>query len=66
MFEIAPELKLFRQFNHQFYRLFQKGITKQQTRYRHTQMIHNQALIVVSAIWPPAPGVMVKNIVGKM
>ena len=27
MFEIAPELKLFRQFNHQFYRLFQKGIT---------------------------------------
>ena len=25
-----------------------------------------QALIVVSAIWPPAPGVMVKNIVGKM
>ena len=42
MFEIAPELKLFRQFNHQFYRLFQKGITKQQARYRRTQMIHNQ------------------------
>jgi len=42
MFEIAPELKLFRLFNHQFYRLFQKGITKQQARYRRTQMIHNQ------------------------
>ncbi len=42
MFEIAPELKLFRQFNHQFYRLFQQGITKQQARYRRTQMINNQ------------------------
>ena len=42
MFEIAPQLKLFRQFNHQFYRLFQKGITKQQARYRRTQMINNQ------------------------
>ena len=30
MFPIAPELKLFRQFNRQFYRLFAKGITKQQ------------------------------------
>lgn len=42
MFEIAPELKLFRQFNHQFYRLFQQDITKQQARYRRTQMINNQ------------------------
>ncbi|MBC8508541.1 MAG: transposase [Chloroflexi bacterium] len=41
MFEIAPELKLFRQFNHRFYRLFQKGISKQTARYRRTQMIHN-------------------------
>ena len=42
MFDIAPELKLFRQFNHQFYRLFQQGITKQKARYRRTVMIHNQ------------------------
>ena len=42
MFEIAPQLKLFRQFNHHFYRLFQQGITKQQARYRRTQMINNQ------------------------
>ena len=45
MFEIAPELKLFRQFNHQFYRLFQKDITQQQARYRRTRMIHNQAYL---------------------
>ena len=42
MFEIAPELKLFRQFNHQFYRLFEKGIAKQTARYRRTQMINNK------------------------
>ncbi len=42
MFEIAPQLKLLRQFNHQFYRLFEEGITKQQARYRHTQMINNR------------------------
>jgi len=41
MFEIAPELKLFRQFNHQFYRLFEKGISKQTARYRRTQMVNN-------------------------
>ena len=41
MFEIAPELKLFRQFNHQFYRLFQKGISKQTARYRRTKMVNN-------------------------
>ena len=45
MFEIAPELKLFRQFNHQFYRLFQQGITKQTARYRRTQMLNNQAYL---------------------
>ena len=45
MFEIAPELKVFRLFNHQFYRLFEKGITKQQARYRRTQMIHTQAYL---------------------
>ena len=32
MFDIAPELKEFRQFNQQFYRLFEKGITKQSAR----------------------------------
>ena len=42
MFEIAPELKVFRQFNHQFYRLFEKGITKQCARYRRTRMVNNQ------------------------
>ncbi len=41
MFEIAPELKLFRQFNHQFYRLFEKGISRQCARYRRTQMVNN-------------------------
>jgi hypothetical protein len=41
MFEIAPQLKLFRQFNHQFYRLFQKGISQQAARYRRTQMVNN-------------------------
>ena len=42
MLEIAPQLKLFRQFNHQFYRLFQRGVTRQQARYRRTQMQNNQ------------------------
>ena len=42
MFTIAPELKVFRQFNHQFYRLFEKGITKQCARYRRTRMVNNQ------------------------
>jgi hypothetical protein len=43
MFIIAPELKLFRQFNRQFYRLFEKGITKQCARYRRTRMVNNAA-----------------------
>lgn len=42
MFKIAPELKLFRLFNHQFYRLFEKGISKQTARYRRTQMVNNK------------------------
>jgi transposase-like protein len=42
LFEIAPELKLFRQFNQQFYRLFDKGITKQCARSRRTRLV-NQA-----------------------
>ena len=40
---IAPELKLFRQCNRQFYRLFEKGITKQCARYRRTRMVNNTA-----------------------
>jgi hypothetical protein len=40
MFEMAPELEVFRRFNHQFYRLFEKGITKQCARYRRTQMVN--------------------------
>ena len=42
LFEIAPELKLFRKFNQQFYRLFEKGITKQCARSRRTRLV-NQA-----------------------
>jgi transposase-like protein len=40
LFQIAPELKLFRQFNQQFYRLFEKGITKQCARSRRTRIVH--------------------------
>jgi hypothetical protein len=43
MFAIAPELKLFRQFNRQFYRLFAKGITKQCARARRTRLVNNPA-----------------------
>ena len=38
---IAPTLSLFRRFNQQFYRLFEKGITKQCARYRRTRMVNN-------------------------
>jgi hypothetical protein len=38
MFEIAPELKLFRTFNEQFYSLFEKGITKEEARRRRERM----------------------------
>ena len=41
MFQIAPELECFRRFNQQFYRLFEKGITPQQARYRRTRMVNN-------------------------
>lgn len=41
MFKIAPELKLFRRFNQDFYRLFEKGITRQAARYRRTRMANN-------------------------
>ncbi len=43
MFQIAPELELFRRFNQQFYRLFEPGITKQCARYRRTRMVNNAA-----------------------
>ena len=41
MFQIAPDLELFRRFNQQFYRLFERGITPQQARYRRTRMVNN-------------------------
>lgn len=39
MFEIAPELKLFRMFNQEFYSLFEKGITKEEARRRRERMV---------------------------
>ena len=41
LFAIAPELEVFRRFNQQFYRLFEKGLTQQQARYRRTRLINN-------------------------
>lgn len=41
MLTIAPDLKVFRQFNQQFYRLFQRGITKQCARSRRTRMVNH-------------------------
>ncbi len=41
MFQMAPELELFRRFNQQFYRLFEPCITKQCARYRRTRMVNN-------------------------
>ena len=38
MFEIAPGLKRFRPFTQQFYRLFERGITKRCARLRRTRM----------------------------
>jgi hypothetical protein len=43
MFFIASELELFRRFNQQFYRLFERDITKQCARYRRTRMVNNAA-----------------------
>jgi Transposase len=40
LLQIAPALKLFRPFNPQFYRLFEKGITKQCARSRRTRIVH--------------------------
>jgi hypothetical protein len=41
MLTIAPDLKVVRQFNQQFYRLFQRGITKPCARSRRTRMVNN-------------------------
>jgi transposase-like protein len=41
MWTIAPELKVFRQFNQQFYRLFEKGLTKPCARSRRARMVSN-------------------------
>jgi hypothetical protein len=41
MLTLAPALKVFRQFNQQFYRLFQRGITKRCARLRRTRMVNN-------------------------
>ena len=41
LFALAPQLEVFRRFNQQFYRLFEKGITQQQARYRRTRLVNN-------------------------
>ena len=41
MFAIAPQLELFRRFNAQFYRLFEKGISQQMARCRRTRLVNN-------------------------
>ncbi len=43
MLQIAPGLALFRRFNQQFYRLFEKDLTKQCARYRRTRMVNSAA-----------------------
>jgi transposase-like protein len=43
LYRIAPKLKVIRRFSHDFYRLFERGITKQQTRNRRTRMLNNPA-----------------------
>jgi hypothetical protein len=42
MVQIAPALKLFREFNQQFYRLFARGITKPCARYRRMRLVNNR------------------------
>ena len=42
LLKIAPELKLFREFNQQFYHLFARGITKQCARYRRMRLVNNR------------------------
>ena len=41
MLTIAPALKLFRQFNQQFYRLFERDISKVCARSRRTRLVNN-------------------------
>ena len=41
MLTIAPQLELFRRFNSQFYRLFEKGIDQQTARCRRTRLVNN-------------------------
>ncbi|MBM3279988.1 MAG: transposase [Candidatus Handelsmanbacteria bacterium] len=43
MLLIAPELELFRRFNQQFYRLFEKGLSQQAARHRRTRLVNNAA-----------------------
>jgi len=41
LFQIAPELEVFRRFNQQFYALFDKTISQRQARYRRTRMVNH-------------------------
>jgi transposase-like protein len=41
MTQIAKEIKTLRRFNEEFYRLFERGITQRQARYRRTRMVNN-------------------------
>lgn len=41
MIRIAKEIAVLRRFNQEFYRLFERGITQQQARYRRTRMVNN-------------------------
>jgi hypothetical protein len=41
MLKIAPELKLFRQFNQQFYRLFERGISKPCAHSRRRRLVNH-------------------------
>ena len=43
MYTMAPELKILRDFITDVHRLFEKDITKQQARNRHTRLMHNPA-----------------------
>lgn len=42
MFDIAPQLKLLRKFNQQFYKLFEKGISKEKVYRRWKRMMQNK------------------------
>lgn len=43
LFELAPQLRMFRTFNRQFYGLFEKGISKTLARQRRTRLVNNLA-----------------------